>query len=1086
MRVKTAAFAIASLMFSLLSLRANAQSPASRAAKIDPEVQTALDSLPSGQMLPVIVTLQDQADLTHINSADKATRQRAVVQELKDKAIGSQTALSALLAARQRQGLVGEFSSLWIVSAISVNATKDAILELAARPDVDKITPDQIFIVPVAVPAAGAPQPNLTAINAPALWSIGLQGQGVVIANLDTGVDVTHPDLSTKYRGGTNSWFDPYGQHPTTPTDFSGHGTATMGVMVGGDASGSSIGVAPQATWIAARIFNDAGSSTATAIHRAYQWILDPDGNPNTADAPDVVNNSWTYGAPGCNLEFQPDLKALRASGILPVFAAGNFGPGTSTSASPANYPEAFAVGSVDNNDVLASFSSLGPTTCGQSQAIFPEVMAPGVNITTTDLYGLYNTVSGTSLSSPHVAGALALLLSANPALTAVQQEQALINSAVDLGTTGPDNVFGYGRINDLAAYNYMSSGPVVSGASATPSPASGSAPVHLAASLTDGASTLASAEYFIDKLGPDGSGNAMLAADGTFNSLTESINADISLTTLSQLADGTHTVHMHGRNAAGKWGLLTSASFSLFKNPPAVSGVNVTPNPTNGTAKVTLTATASSNVSTIAAAEWYQGVDPGTGLGTPMSAADGAYNGASEALTASISTSGWTTGNRTLYVRAKDAVGIWSSSGSVVLNVTSAPKSTVSTVSATPNPTAGVTTVTLTATASSTNSTIAAAEWFQGTDPGAGLGTPMTAADGAFNSASEQVRTSVSTVGWAVGNRTLYVRAKDAAGLWGTAGSVVLSITAPPAPTISGIAASPNPTAGATTITLTATGSAANSTVAAAEWYQGADPGAGLGTAMSATDGAFNGTSEAVQTTISTTGWAAGSRTLYVRVRNAAGSWSASGSVTVNVTSNAIFSDGFESGNFAAWSSAAGSGSSISVAASALRAGSYGMKAVISGGASGYVKDNTPTNETSYHARFYFNPNGVSISSTPQDLFIGFNSSGTAVFRVQMRRSGNQFQIREVVATSGGTSSTNWYAISNAYHPIEIAWQSSSSAASTLYIDGSAKQTLSGLNTGSYTLKSVNLGPQGSPSSVSGTEYFDSFVSTRTTYIGP
>ena len=78
------------------------------------------------------------------------------------------------------------------------------------------------------------------------LANLGYFGQGVVVASLDTGVDVTHPDLSGSYRGGTDSWFDPYGQHPTTPTDLNGHGTWTMGVMVAGDASGETLGAAPQ------------------------------------------------------------------------------------------------------------------------------------------------------------------------------------------------------------------------------------------------------------------------------------------------------------------------------------------------------------------------------------------------------------------------------------------------------------------------------------------------------------------------------------------------------------------------------------------------------------------------------------------------------------------------------------------------------------------------------------------------------------------------------------------------------------------------------------------------------------------------
>ena len=216
-----------------------------------------------------------------------------------------------------------------------------------------------------------------------------------------------------------------------------------MGIMVGGDAGGTSIGMAPGATWIAARIFNNSGVATATAIHAALQWVLDPDGNPATADAPQVVNNSWAYGSPGCNLEFQPDLQALRAAGIVPVFAAGNYGPGPSTSVSPANYPEALAVGNTGNTNVIASSSSRGPSACGEGSTVYPEVVAPGVSVLTTDLFGLYQSVSGTSLAAPHVAGALALLLSAHPGLDASAQSAALTGTSTDLEPPAPTTATG-------------------------------------------------------------------------------------------------------------------------------------------------------------------------------------------------------------------------------------------------------------------------------------------------------------------------------------------------------------------------------------------------------------------------------------------------------------------------------------------------------------------------------------------------------------------------------------------------------------------------------------------------------------------
>ena len=234
----------------------------------------------------------------------------------------------------------------------------------------------------------GAPEPNIVLVNAPALWGQGFYGQGVVVASMDSGVDVSHPDLASRWRGGSNSWFDPYEQHPTTPTDLSGHGTWTTGIMVAGDAGGTSLGVAPGAQWIAVKIFNDQGGSTATAIHQGFQWLLDPDGDPNTADAPQVVNNSWTFAYPGCNLEFELDLQSLRAADILPVFAAGNGGPNANTSYSPSNNPSAFAVGATNNNDQIYAYSSRGPSTCGGSVGPFPEIVAPGVNINTTDLGG--------------------------------------------------------------------------------------------------------------------------------------------------------------------------------------------------------------------------------------------------------------------------------------------------------------------------------------------------------------------------------------------------------------------------------------------------------------------------------------------------------------------------------------------------------------------------------------------------------------------------------------------------------------------------------------------------------------------------
>ena len=240
-----------------------------------------------------------------------------------------------------------------------------------------------------------------------------------------------------------------------------------MGIMVGGDAGGTAIGVAPDAKWIAVKIFNDAGNATYSGIHAGFQWLLDPDGNDETDDAPDVVNNSWGFSLnPGeCLPEFQPDIQALKASGIGVVFSAGNSGPNGATSLSPANYPESFGVGAVDQTRTITSFSARGPSACDGS--IFPEIVAPGDGIRTADvtLNGTapdpYATVLGTSFAAPHVAGAMALLLSLDPQLTVAELEGALVQSAVDLGAAGADNVYGYGLLDVAAAYNRFTTFPL-------------------------------------------------------------------------------------------------------------------------------------------------------------------------------------------------------------------------------------------------------------------------------------------------------------------------------------------------------------------------------------------------------------------------------------------------------------------------------------------------------------------------------------------------------------------------------------------------------------------------------------------------
>jgi len=468
---------IFTLIFSLVSLNVPAQAMTSQGntifgtasqEKISPQVQQVIQSSDDGEMYSVIVALHAQANLSNVLDRNRSARINQVVTMLQNIAEATQNRIRALLRSRLSEGKVTDVQYFWIFNGLAVTATAEVIQEIAALPEVSAITPNETIQAPALNESLATPETNLSVIKAPDLWQLGYQGQGIIVANMDTGVDFNNTDLNAKWRGGTNSWFDPNGEHLSVPTDYNGHGTWVMGVMVGGDMGGTTVGVAPAAQWIAVKIFNDRGSATVAGIHAGYQWLLDPDGNPATADAPHVVNNSWTYQSPGCNLEFDLDLQSLFAAGIVPVFAAGNYGPNPGTSVSPSNNPFGFAVGGTDNNDFIYTSSSRGPSNCNESQAIYPEIVAPGVNIHTTDLFNLYTDATGTSLAAPHVAGGLALLLNAFPNLLASEQESALLNSAEDLGIAGPDNEFGYGRLDLLSAYQWIEN----NASTPTPTPA--------------------------------------------------------------------------------------------------------------------------------------------------------------------------------------------------------------------------------------------------------------------------------------------------------------------------------------------------------------------------------------------------------------------------------------------------------------------------------------------------------------------------------------------------------------------------------------------------------------------------------------
>ena len=499
---------------------------------------------------------------------------REVAGRLERNGRVAQASLLVQLAALRREGHVRHVRSLWIANAVAVTADASAIAALQARADVRSIDADAEL--PIQLADTGTPEPGVAATAAPELWSHGIDGSGVVVAALDTGVDLTHPQLASRYRGGSNSWFDPYGEH-AEPMDIHGHGTQVMGVIV----AGTGIGMAPGARFIAARVFNDAGVSTDSAVHLAFQWLLDPDGNPATDDAPDVVNASWGAQLATCDRTFEPDLVALRAAHILPVFAAGNDGPGASTDTSPGNLPEAFAVGATATATTIAPFSSAGPSRCDGGQ--FPALVAAGTGIRSTDRFGFEATaLAGTSFAAPHVAGALALLLQVAPRLSAADQASLLTQSAHDLGPAGADATFGAGSLDVAAAARLLSptldfSPPVLSGAVwADP---------QFRVHAVDSSSAIAGGEVWADMDPGVGAGTPMAPADGSFDSASEDLVAVVA-----GLAPGDHTLGFRARDAAGNWSAASQLAISipappasptaLIPQPPVALGLSVTTQP--------------------------------------------------------------------------------------------------------------------------------------------------------------------------------------------------------------------------------------------------------------------------------------------------------------------------------------------------------------------------------------------------------------------------------------------------------------------------------------------------------------------------
>ncbi len=456
------------------------------AGVIAPALESQMQALGGDGEVKVLVVLSDQADITVLNQqlreggVTRQHRHETVVDALQTAARRSQAPLVEHLESRQREGSIRGFTQHWLVNAVVVVGEVDAIRELALRDDVIAIEPnlEVELIEPIKddkpVPPGGhrgiGITPGLEAIDAPRVWNeLGIDGTGVVVGIMDTGVDGTHPALADRWRGlfadPSACWLDNSGQGtPDFPVDNHYHGTHVMGTVTG-LAPGDTIGVAPGALWIASNTINQGvGSEFDNDVIASLEWFADPDGDPQTVDdVPCVVQNSWgTYtglGYPECFSYWWTAIDNCEAAGVVLTWSAGNEGPYDQSLRSPADRADspynAFSVGSTHHYSPypISDFSSRGPSGCGSGQySIKPEVCAPGSDIYSAQPGGGYQYLDGTSMAGPHVAGVVALMYSANPNLDVETTKQILMDTCVDLGTTGEDNTYGHGIVNAYEA----------------------------------------------------------------------------------------------------------------------------------------------------------------------------------------------------------------------------------------------------------------------------------------------------------------------------------------------------------------------------------------------------------------------------------------------------------------------------------------------------------------------------------------------------------------------------------------------------------------------------------------------------------
>lgn len=412
-------------------------------AGIHPELQNKIANASADESFHILVAMKDQPSLSDIKAdmrGDEESVRVEAIQTLKNKAEESQHFIKGMCEGRNSG--VSNFRSFWIANMCSMNATPAVIRDLALLPEVAEIYLDeeQTFIQYFPGTEQMRAAWGLDKIGSKNVNAKGFKGNGIIVAVIDTGVNYRHQDLAGRVLQGKDCV-----NNDNDADDDHGHGSHCAGTI-----AGTTYGVAPEATIVPVKVLSGSGSGTWEGVAAGVQYVADYNVNGKRID---IASMSLGGGPP-----IQPVLKTAfenaKNAGIIFAVAAGNSGPGKSTIGTPGDLTFVTSVGATDISDKIASFSSRGPVTAYGTPYTKPDVSAPGVNITSCWIGGTTasNTISGTSMATPHVAGLMALILNAKGKMSADRVREILETTAIDMGDAGKDNTFGSGRVRAVEA----------------------------------------------------------------------------------------------------------------------------------------------------------------------------------------------------------------------------------------------------------------------------------------------------------------------------------------------------------------------------------------------------------------------------------------------------------------------------------------------------------------------------------------------------------------------------------------------------------------------------------------------------------